>query len=277
MLKLTADNYYSPEADMQYFSCSQIKDFKKCSAMWYAKLIGEYIPPYPDAFKFGHYVDCALLEPDKFPQFCIDNAEWIMMRSRKDKLSVIKALDESISAVRRQPLFMEYLSGDSQDIITCEMFSHQYKCRMDVVSFEHCRIVDLKTSKDIRSRVFCETSKAYVSSFIDAYDYWIQAALYREAVRIKYGVQMEFFIAAMEKTAPFDHDVFDMTGSPESLAILRDKLFEAKKCMDEMSMIKGDRPDPMDLDRCERCEYCVSTRVLTKPKKIKPDVRAFVF
>lgn len=39
-IKLSQNNYYSVEADSQYFSVSQYKDFMKCEAMAMAKIRG---------------------------------------------------------------------------------------------------------------------------------------------------------------------------------------------------------------------------------------------
>ena len=44
-MKLTAENYYSQEANEQFFSVSQYKDFMKCEAMALAKIRGQYRQP----------------------------------------------------------------------------------------------------------------------------------------------------------------------------------------------------------------------------------------
>ena len=40
-LELDQNNYYYPEANQQYFSVSQYKDFMQCEAMDLAKIRGE--------------------------------------------------------------------------------------------------------------------------------------------------------------------------------------------------------------------------------------------
>ena len=45
MLKLTAENYYSREANQAYFSASQIKAFLECESRTMAELRGEYAEP----------------------------------------------------------------------------------------------------------------------------------------------------------------------------------------------------------------------------------------
>lgn len=66
MLKLTAENYYSPEANREYMSASQIKQFMKCPAAAMAELRGEYERPTTSALLIGSYVDACFegtLEP----------------------------------------------------------------------------------------------------------------------------------------------------------------------------------------------------------------------
>ena len=54
---LNESNYYSPEANLAYFSVSQYKDFLKCPAMAMAKLKGEYEEEASRALLLGSYVD----------------------------------------------------------------------------------------------------------------------------------------------------------------------------------------------------------------------------
>ena len=50
---LTCDNYYSAEANREYFSVSQYKDFLKCPAMAMAKVAGKYEPDFGRALLLG--------------------------------------------------------------------------------------------------------------------------------------------------------------------------------------------------------------------------------
>ena len=56
-MKLTAENYYSQEANEQFFSVSQYKDFMKCEAMALAKIRGQYRQPSTRALLVGSFVD----------------------------------------------------------------------------------------------------------------------------------------------------------------------------------------------------------------------------
>ena len=57
---LTAENYYSQEANLAYMSASQFKAFDRCEAAALAELRGEYIPPASTALLVGGHVDTAV-------------------------------------------------------------------------------------------------------------------------------------------------------------------------------------------------------------------------
>ena len=56
-MQLTASNYYSKEANLFFFSASQVKDFLKCEAYAMAKLEGRWVEPPSTAMLIGSYVD----------------------------------------------------------------------------------------------------------------------------------------------------------------------------------------------------------------------------
>ena len=56
-MKLTYLNYYSQNANKEYMSYSQFKDFIKCPAYAMAKLKGEWQDECSDSLLVGSYVD----------------------------------------------------------------------------------------------------------------------------------------------------------------------------------------------------------------------------
>lgn len=270
MLKITQANYYSQEANKAYFNVSSIKQYLKCPRKWKAMLDGEWVEPDKDVFFYGHYVDCALTEPKKFPAFCQENWERMSKYNGKEKLVVIEHLDEAIRMVKNQPLFMKFLEGSKQEIITLPDFhGFPFRCRLDVINFDELFMTDLKTARTITGKSYCESRKKRLN-FIDFWDYWMQAACYLEAIRIKYGLTMKGYIAAMEKTSPYDHDVFELT---QDRSAMQNALWKAKQSMKEMSELFQE--EPADLPGCEACDYCVSQKVLTEPTILKADPSAF--
>ena len=56
-MKLTSANYYSNQANLEYFSVSQYKSFLECEAKALAEIDGEYKRPETKALLMGSYVD----------------------------------------------------------------------------------------------------------------------------------------------------------------------------------------------------------------------------
>ena len=52
---LTRDNYYTPEADQEYFSCSQYQSFCECEAKAMAKIEGRWQDEPTEALLVGNY------------------------------------------------------------------------------------------------------------------------------------------------------------------------------------------------------------------------------
>lgn len=72
---LTPENYYSPEANFEYMSVSQFKDFSGtygqvgCEARAMAKLRGEYQEEKTTALLVGSYVDSYFEGPESLERF----------------------------------------------------------------------------------------------------------------------------------------------------------------------------------------------------------------
>ena len=56
-MKLTNDNYFSKEANLEYMSVSQFKAFEKCEAAAFAEIKGEWKRPKTTSLLVGSYVD----------------------------------------------------------------------------------------------------------------------------------------------------------------------------------------------------------------------------
>ena len=107
-LELDQNNYYSSEANQQYFSVSQYKDFMKCEAMAMAKINGTYQPAMTKAMLTGSFVD-AYFEGtlDTFMK------EHPAVFTRKQELrSEFRKANEIIARIRSDELFMKFMSGE---------------------------------------------------------------------------------------------------------------------------------------------------------------------
>ena len=121
---LTAENYFSKEADREYLSVSQYKNFMgtigrpACEAEAMAKLSGEWEMKKTTALMVGSYVDAHF--EGTLNLFQAQNPE-IFTKQGALKSEYRKA-EEIINRIERDELFMKYMSGEKQVIMTADMF-----------------------------------------------------------------------------------------------------------------------------------------------------------
>ena len=124
LLKLTPENYYTKEANMQYVSVSQYKEFNGttgkmgCEAYAMAKLRGEVEEVTTTALMVGSYVD-AYFE-GTLPTFSAQHPEIFSSRGKTagELKSEYKQASIMIDRAVKDPVFMQYMAGDKQVIMT---------------------------------------------------------------------------------------------------------------------------------------------------------------
>ena len=256
---LTAENYYSKEANEKYMSVSQYKDF----AGTYGKMACEFsaVEKLEERWKqkkttpllVGSYVDSYF--EGTLEKFKKENPE---IFTQKGELKAnYKQAERIIARMERDPLFMQYMSGEKQVIMTGELFGAEWKIKID--SFVRgIAITDLKVMASI-------TKLEWVKDigYLDFVRYWgydIQGAIYQEIVYQNTGERPPFYIAAGTKEEEPNIEVIHVT---------QNYLDEAKH-MVEMNMprilrVKNGEAEP---DRCEMCDCCRHTKVLKRPISI---------
>lgn len=240
---ITNENYFSPENNMKYMGVSQLKSFMKCEAAAMAELKGEYIRPKTTSLLVGSYVDAHF--SGTLDLFKAQNPE-IFTKQGTLKSEYRKA-EEIINRIERDPLFAELLSGKQQVIKTGEIFEVPFKIKID--SYHHDKIVDLKIMKDF-APIYVE-GKGRVS-FIEAWGYDIQGAIYR-AIE---GNNLPFIIAAATKETEPDIGAWEIS-SAELDAVLE----MLEPYIQQAQLVKSGVIEP---ERCEHCDYCKFTKVLTE-------------
>ena len=154
LLKLTPENYYTKEANMQYVSVSQYKEFNGttgkmgCEAYAMAKLRGEVEEVTTTALMVGSYVD-AYFE-GTLPTFSAQHPEIFSSRGKTagELKSEYKQASIMIDRAVKDPVFMQYMAGDKQVIMTGEIEGVPVKIKID--SADGRRITDLKTVRASR-------------------------------------------------------------------------------------------------------------------------------
>ena len=124
---LTEETYFSPENNMKYTGSSQIKDFMKCPACALAKLKGEWEEEKSKPMLVSSYIDAAISgELDFFKE---QNPE--IFTKQGELKADYKIAEDVISQMKDDPMFMKYLSGTPQVIMTGEIAGVPVKIKID--------------------------------------------------------------------------------------------------------------------------------------------------
>lgn len=266
---LTNENYFSQEASKEYLSVSQYKNFigsmgrLGCEAQAMALLNGEWeMDDKSTALLVGSYVDAHF--EGTLDLFKAQNPE-LFKKDGGLKADYTKAND-IINRIERDQLFMQYMSGEKQTIMTAEMFGSPWKIKIDSY-LKGKAIVDLKIMKSINEHFW--TKDFGYMDFIQWWGYDIQGAVYQE---VEYRNQLAnckteeekeqchrlpFFIAAASKEKETD---LELIWIPDEH--LKEKLIEVEQNTPKIMMLKNKEAEPI---RCGVCDYCKHTKVLKKP------------
>ena len=267
---LTAENYYSSEANMAYMSVSQFKDFAgtygkiACEYAAMEKLNGRWKDETTTAMMVGSYVD-AYFE-GTLDRFKTENQEIFTKTSIKkfpespDKwelASPYQKANDIIARIERDNYFTKYMSGQKQVIMTGELFGTEWKIKMDSY-IPDVAIVDLKVMATI-------TKLQWVRDigYLDFVRYWgydIQGAIYQEIVWQNTGKKLPFYIAAATKENEPDIRIIHVTDN-----YLMEALNMVEKELPRVLRVKSGEEEP---DRCELCDCCKHNRVLNAPISI---------
>ena len=183
---LTNENYFDRANQMRYMGVSQFKAFEKCEAAALAEVAGDYERERTTALLVGSYVDAHF--EGTLDIFKAKNPE--VFTKKGELRSEYKQAEVVINRLERDPLFMFYMNGEKQVIMTGEIEGVPVKIKID--SYHPGKmIVDLKVMKDFQD-IYVEGKGRL--SWIEAWSYDIQGAVYQEIVRQNTGLKLPFFI-----------------------------------------------------------------------------------
>lgn len=252
---LSDSNYYSTEANTEYWSVSQFKSFDKCEAAGLAESIGAYERPESDALLIGSYVDAYFSNEGDFERFQEERGS-TMFKRNGELLAKFAHANDMINALECQPACMEYLEGEKQTIMAAELFGVPWKIKMDV--YNEQRIVDLKTIKDFED--------IYDPGFgwrdwVSFWKYDLQGAIYTRVEQKVTGrtKPLPFYIVAVTKEKVPDVAIIHIPDEYLETAL---QLVESK--LPRFNLIKRGEVDPI---RCERCDYCKQTKLIMNPEE----------
>ena len=265
-MTLTSENYFSTEANMEFMSCSQWKSFRACPRRAMAELNGEYVRPTSTALMVGSYVDASF--EGTLDVFKAQHPE--LFKRDGTLKSEYQQANAIISRMEADELFSMLMSGRKQVIKTGTITGVPFKIKIDslldvetvhaivkrfpetasVLSFCDGAIVDLKCMRDNQD-VWSDEDHARIP-FVEAWGYQYQGAIY-QAIE---GNSLPFILAAGTK-----EDAVNLMALQIPQPDLDAALAEVE---DSAPLYAAMKRGEADLPGCGHCDYCRSTRQLTK-------------
>jgi len=292
---LTQENYYSPEADMEYMSCSQYQAFSECEAKKLAELQGRWVSEPSEAFLVGNYFHSYFESKEAHEKFCQENFDKIFKTKEvtikkatkttpaiketviTGKYSPFEKADKMIKTVENDPLMQQFLEmqGENEIFMTGEIFGTKWRMKMDKYIPDLRFIIDYKTVANIWETSYNPVKKER-QTFVEAYGYMFRAAIYSliecqnrlnitfdEAYKMLQNDELDlpnFFLLCVSKQDYPDKEVIRLNNRQEYIY----QLEQIIKNQYRYNQIKEGRLLPT---RCGQCDYCRSTKVL---KEVMP-------
>ena len=248
---LTAENYFSFENQLNFMGASQFKAFQSCEASALAEIRGVYVREETTALLVGSYVDAYF--DGSLDLFKAKHPE-LFLKSGGLKAEFVQA-ENIINRIETDQMMMRYLSGQSQVIMSGQIEGVAVKIKIDNY---HPRkaIVDLKIMKDF-SQIWVEGLGKM--PFVEAWGYDIQGAIYQEIERQNRGEDakpLPFLIAGATKEKEPDIALLSIPQDclDAAMEIVRSNILH-------YNGVKQGKAEPT---RCNHCNYCKSTKVLTE-------------
>lgn len=261
LLKLSNDNYYSKEANLEYLSVSQYKDFmgtmakRGCEKRAFARLKGEYyIEPSKDML-MGSYIDSAY--EGTLEEFKNNHPEMFLTSGKNaEQLKAdFQKAQQAYDRTQQDDLFKLYMSGEKQVIMTADFFGASWKIKMDSFHPDKC-IVDLKYVKDIRERFWIK-DLGYFVNFIEAWGYDLQLAIYQLVVEKVTGKKLPCYIAAVDKKTTPEIELIQINQMQLDAALIG-----VESNVKRIIELKQNKIEP---DNCGLCDFCLENKILTSP------------
>ena len=260
MLQLTPQTYFSIEADREYMSVSQYKNFRTCEA----KALHDLEIPdetYKESFLQGSLFEALVAGDPKL--FMAQHPEMISTRGstagqlKSEFQRVLKAAEKFNS----QKFFRDIIEKcEKQVILTGEICGVPVKCCLDLFDRETFSIYDIKCMKDFNEQ-WSKEEKRYIPWYY-AWGYVLQLAVYREIVKQNFGKEPKeiALLAATKEEIP---DIQAIKFDTELLDIELEDFRHDIKLYDE---IKKGR---IKATPCNCCSYCKTIKEIHEFEEVK--------
>lgn len=239
MEELTKENYAT---NHDYVSFTRISKYLECEAAANAN----YKKEQTESMLVGSYVDAHF--SGELPQFVEEHPEIINSRTGELKKD-FKLADEIIQRIESDELFMYYMNGENQKIMTGDICGVPFKIKMDSYK-EGEFIADLKVVKSF-DKVWSDVFRSKVT-FVENFNYDIELAIFQEIVRQNTGKVLPCYILAVTKQSPSDINIYQL-----NQGMLDNALNIVKNYLPRYQKIKDKK---IAASRCEVCDYCRKTK-----------------
>ncbi len=252
---LTAENYYSQEANKLFMSTHEYLDFAGsmgligCEARAMARLDGTYTEEPTTSMLVGSYCDSYF--EGTLEDFKLEHPE--IFTKKGELRSEYKRAEKMIERCKKDEFFMKMMSGEKQKIMTAHLLGCDWKCKIDSY-IPDVAIVDLKTTANLHKS--WNVGDYGNVSFVEYWGYTIQLAIYQKIVEINTGKKLPCYVAAVTKE---DSPEIEVIAIPQTA--LNHAFNTVEMTIDGVLMVKNKEVEPI---RCEKCDYCKATKKLTK-------------
>lgn len=244
-MEMNNENYFSKKNQIKYTGSSQIKDFLQCEACALAKINEEWKEEKSKAMLVSSYIDAAI--SDELVEFEQENLD--IFTKQGDLKAAYKLAENVLNQMEQDEMFMRYLNGEHQVIMTGEINNVPVKIKIDSY-FPEKVIVDLKCMANFD--LIWNEATHQKENFVDYYDYLTQAALYQEIVRQNTGERLPFIIAATTKQKYSQRALLQI---PQEKMDLR--LEFLMEYLPHLQEVKQGKIKPTS---CGKCDYCISKK-----------------
>lgn len=240
-------------------SVSQFKQAMECEARMIAELKGEYSRPHSNALTVGSYVHAAFESDEVFNQFVEENKK-VIINTRGNKYADFAQADKMIETLKDDKFAMFALEGEKEVIFTGELFGAKWKIKVDSINHERKTFSDIKTTQELGKRYWSDKYNKYVS-FVEAYGYVLQMAVYREIIYQNTGHYYTPYIVAVTKQDPPDKAILHLDESRFD--------FEKEYVQTYIPSIIRTKQGEATPIRCEKCDYCRANKQLKNTFEIE--------
>ena len=259
-MQITESNYFSREVANRYLDVSTFKDFvgtparQGCEARAMARLKGEYTEEKSTALLMGSLVDEMLLgTPESLEKFKEDNPQLYSTRGTTKGLlkSEYQRANQMVERAKKDKVFMSYLYGEHQKIMTGTLFGMDWRIKMDCYREGHF-IADLKTCAKINERVWCK-DYGYNNIFF-AYDYILQGAIYQEIVFQNTGERLKVVFPCISKQNVTDINLIFIDNDTLRRRIYGDEFnFGIAGDVERIRQLLNEEDAPIGCSMCDCC------------------------